>query len=77
MGLMQAMELVEDAATRAPNPRRAKALLEAAKQEAVLIGAGGLKGHVMRIGPSLLITEDEMAEALVRLARACARVDGN
>jgi len=77
MGLMQAMELVEDAASRTPSPRRAKALLEAAKEEGVLIGAGGLNGHVMRVGPSLLITEDEMTEALGRLARACARVAGN
>ena len=74
MGLMQAMELVEDRTTKAPSPRRARALLEAAKEEGLLIGAGGLNGHVIRIGPSLLITEEEVAEALARLQRACARV---
>jgi len=74
MGLMQAMELVEDRTTKAPSPRRARALLEAAKEEGLLVGAGGLNGHVIRIGPSLLITEEEVAEALARLQRACARV---
>jgi hypothetical protein len=27
------------------------------------------------MGPSLLVTEDETADALARLGRACARVD--
>jgi 4-aminobutyrate aminotransferase-like enzyme len=75
LGLMQAMELVEDPATKEPSPRRAKALLEAAKEERVLIGAGGLKGHVIRVGPSLLISDDEVAEGIARLERACARAD--
>jgi len=76
MVLMQALELVEDRVTKAPASQKTKALLEAAKKEGLLIGAGGLHGQVIRIGPSMLITEAEMAEALARLERACARVDG-
>ena len=75
MGLMQALELVEDPATKEPAPRLASMLLNAAKDEGVLIGIGGLHGHVIRIGPSLLISGDEVDEALARLARACAAVD--
>jgi 4-aminobutyrate aminotransferase-like enzyme len=75
MGLMQALELVADPDTKTPDPRRAKRLLEAAREESLLIGVGGLYGHVIRIGPSLLISEDELAEAVARLERACARVD--
>jgi len=75
MGLMQALELVDDPVTKAPAPGRAKRLLERAKDEGMLIGIGGLHGHVIRIGPSLLITEDEIAEGLTRLARACEAVD--
>ena len=75
MGLMQALELVEDRATKTPSPKKTKALLEAAKSEGLLIGAGGLRGQVIRMGPSMLITESEMADALARLERACARVD--
>jgi alanine-glyoxylate transaminase/(R)-3-amino-2-methylpropionate-pyruvate transaminase len=76
MGLMQALELVRDPASKTPDATRAKRLLEAARAEGVLIGIGGLHGHVIRIGPSLLISEDEVAEGLTRIGRACRRVDG-
>jgi len=75
MGLMWALEIVEDPHTKEPAPQMAKAFLEAAKEEGLLIGIGGLQGHVLRIGPSLLITEAEVAEGLDRLRRACERVD--
>ncbi len=75
MGLMQAMELVEDRQGKAPAPKRAAALLEAAKAEGLLLGLGGLNGHVVRMGPSMLVTEVEVADALARLGRACRRVD--
>ncbi len=76
MGLMQALEVVQDKDTKEPAPRTASALLEAAKEEGLLVGIGGLHGHVLRIGPSLLITEAELAEGLDRLGRACERVKG-
>jgi len=75
MGLMQALELVEDRKSKEPSPQRAAAVLEAAKDEGLLIGLGGFHGHVVRIGPSLLVTADEVSEALARLGRACATVD--
>nr|NIP57616.1 aminotransferase class III-fold pyridoxal phosphate-dependent enzyme [Gemmatimonadota bacterium]NIT86526.1 aminotransferase class III-fold pyridoxal phosphate-dependent enzyme [Gemmatimonadota bacterium]NIU30386.1 aminotransferase class III-fold pyridoxal phosphate-dependent enzyme [Gemmatimonadota bacterium]NIU35264.1 aminotransferase class III-fold pyridoxal phosphate-dependent enzyme [Gemmatimonadota bacterium]NIV60779.1 aminotransferase class III-fold pyridoxal phosphate-dependent enzyme len=75
MGLMQAMELVEDGRSRAPSPERASALKEATKEERLLVGTGGLNGHVVRMGPSMLITEEETAEALERLTRACRLAD--
>ena len=74
LGLMQAMELVEDRRTKTPAPGKARALLEAAKAEKLLIGLGGLHGHVIRMGPSMLVTEAEVDDALERLARACGRV---
>ena len=67
MGLMQALEIVKDKASAEPDMVRAKALLEATKAERLLIGLGGMHGHVIRLGPSLLITEAETAEALARL----------
>ncbi len=75
MGLMQGMELVQDRKSKLPAPDRVKALLEAAKTEGLLIGVGGLYGQTIRFGPSMLITEEEVAEALRRLDRACARVN--
>jgi len=74
MGLMQALELVEDPKSKEPSPRKAGALLEAAKAERLLIGTGGLYGHVIRIAPQMLMSEDEVADGLERLARACRRV---
>lgn len=76
IGLMQALELVENRSTKQPAPPRARALLEATKAEGVLVGVGGLHGNVVRIGPSLLITEEEVAEGVARLDRACARISG-
>jgi len=72
---MQGLELVKDPVTKEPAPELAAALLEAAREEGLLIGVGGLKGHVMRMGPSLLISEQEVADALDRLGRACSTVD--
>ncbi len=74
MGLMQALELVEDRTTKQPSPAKAKALLQAAKEEGILLGVGGLQGNVIRMGPSMLVTEEEVVEGLDRLGRACARV---
>ena len=72
---MIALELVEDPVTKEPSAALGKALLEAAREEGVLIGLGGMGGHVIRIGPSMLITREEVAEGLERLGRACARVE--
>jgi 4-aminobutyrate aminotransferase len=74
MGLMQAMELVEDRGTKEPSPKKAAALLEAAKDERLLIGTGGLYGHVIRIAPQMLMSEDELADGLERLGKACRKI---
>jgi 4-aminobutyrate aminotransferase len=76
MGLMQAMEIVEDPVSREPDPRRCNALLEACRQEGVLLGQGGMYGHVVRIGPSLLVSREEIDEGLAKLGRACVNVGG-
>ena len=75
MGLMQALELVEDRETKEANPAKAKALMEATKAEGLLVGTGGFHGHVIRLGPSMLVTESEVADALDRLGRACRSVE--
>ncbi len=75
MGLMQALELVEDRVSKEPSPRKARALLEATREEGLLLGVGGLDGNVIRVGPSMLASEGEVEDALGRLRRACRRVD--
>jgi len=72
MGLMIGVELVEDPETKEPAPRRAAAVLEAAKSEGLLLGIAGLSGNVLRVAPSLLISADETREGMDRLGRAFA-----
>jgi len=74
MGLMQAMELVENRGTKEPSPKKAAALLQAAREEGLLIGTGGMYGHVIRMAPQMLMSEAEIADGLERLSRACSRV---
>ena len=74
MGLMQAIEIVQDRTTKEPDPQLTKKFLEAARQEGVLIGVGGLYGQVIRIGPSLLISEEEINEALIGLKKAASSI---
>lgn len=75
MGLMQAIELVKDRESKEPDPRRAVALLEATRVEHLLVGLGGFFGNVIRLGPSMLISQEEVAEGITRLERACQRAD--
>jgi len=74
MGMMQALELVEDRTTKVPSPKKAVALLEAAREEGLLIGTGGMYGHVIRLAPQMLMSEADIADGLGRLERACAKV---
>ena len=74
MGLMQALELVVDPVGKKPDPKRTNTLLEACRDEGLLLGQGGMWGHCIRIGPSLLVTAEEIAEGLEKLGRACAKV---
>jgi 4-aminobutyrate aminotransferase-like enzyme len=76
MGLMQALEIVTDPVSKTPDVPRTRALMEAARDERLLVGAGGLRGNVIRIGPSMLITEAEVADALDRLGRAARSLSG-
>ncbi|NJD18251.1 MAG: aspartate aminotransferase family protein [Gemmatimonadetes bacterium] len=74
MGLMQALEIVVDPVGKKPDPKRTGALLEACRDEGLLLGHGGMWGQCVRIGPSLLVTAGEIAEGLEKLGRACAKV---
>ncbi len=66
MGLMQAIELVEDETiqNRTPNQEATKSFFEETKKRGLLIGKGGLYGNSIRIAPPLNIEENEIQEAL-------------
>lgn len=70
-GLMIGVELVRP--DGAPAPEAAAAVLEAAREEGLLIGKGGLYGNSLRLAPPMSITEEEADEGFARLERALRR----
>ena len=72
MGLMQAMELVEDRQTKEPAAGAAARLMEETRERGLLLGKGGLYGNVLRIGPPLNITADDIDRGLESLRGAFA-----
>ncbi len=64
MGLMQALELVKDRATKEPAPEATNELLERARENGLLIGKGGLYGNVLRIAPMLNIAKSDVDKAI-------------
>src|SRR4029077_1449497 len=67
MGLMQAIELVEDRESKIPAPEATVALMEAARENRLLIGKGGTYGNVIRITPPLNIAKSDVDEFALRL----------
>ena len=71
-GLMVALEAVrtEHDNTFEPYPQRASELLEACKQNGLLLGKGGAFGNVIRITPMLNVTPNEIDEGISILNEA-------
>ncbi len=67
MGLMQAIELVEDRESKTPAPAATAALMEAARENRLLIGKGGMYGNVIRISPPLNIAKSDVDDFILRL----------
>jgi 4-aminobutyrate aminotransferase len=55
MGLMQAIELVEDRKTKTPAAAQTAQLLESTREHGLLVGKGGLYGNVIRVTPPMNI----------------------
>jgi 4-aminobutyrate aminotransferase-like enzyme len=74
MGLMQAMELVEDRESRKPAAEATSALMEAGRENRVLFGKGGTYGNVIRISPPMNISKSDVDEFALRLGASLQRV---
>jgi 4-aminobutyrate aminotransferase-like enzyme len=74
MGLMQAIELVEDRGTKAPATASTARLMEAAREHRLLIGRGGLHGNVIRISPPLNVRRTDVDAFLCALDLSLAMV---
>ena len=60
MGLLLAIELVEDRKTKVPAARQTVALMEACRNNRVLLGKGGLYGNVLRMSPPMNISKTDV-----------------
>jgi 4-aminobutyrate aminotransferase len=72
MGLMQALELVQDRTSKEPATAATLAVMETARENRILIGKGGLYGNVLRITPPLNISKPDVDEFLRRLDASLA-----
>lgn len=62
MGLLQAIELVEDRRSKKPATRQTAAVMEAARDSGILLGKGGLSGNVLRFSPPMNIGKSDVDE---------------
>jgi 4-aminobutyrate aminotransferase len=75
MGLLQAIELVRDRRTKEPAPTETAALMEAARENRLLIGKGGLNGNVIRISPPMNIHRRDIDDFARLLDESFARIN--
>jgi 4-aminobutyrate aminotransferase len=74
MGLLQAIELVEDRESKKPATEATAALLESARENRLLIGRGGLDSNVIRISPPMNISKSDVDDFTLRLDNSLDRV---
>jgi 4-aminobutyrate aminotransferase-like enzyme len=74
MGLLVAVELVRDRATKEPAPDLALRVMDETKRRGLIIGKGGLQANTLRICPPLIITKDDIEFAVGVLDEAFGAV---
>jgi 4-aminobutyrate aminotransferase-like enzyme len=72
MGLLQALELVEDRRTKAPAAAETALAMEAARENGLLIGKGGMYGNVLRISPPMNVGRADVDQFLTLLDKSLA-----
>src|SRR5580692_8542536 len=74
MGLMQALELVEDRESKKPAVDATLALMEMARENRLLIGKGGTFGKIGRASPPLNISKSDVDDFALRLDASLKQV---
>ncbi len=72
MGLLQALELVEDRTTRAPAAAQTALVMETARRNGLLIGKGGMFGNGLRLSPPMNIGRSDVDQFIEILDRSFA-----
>jgi len=75
MGLLLAMELVEDRKTKVPATAATLQLMEATRQNRIMVGRGGLNGNVLRLSPPMNIGRADVDEFILRLDASFLQVE--
>ena len=75
MGLLLAMELVEDRVTKVPATAATAQMLEAARENRIMIGKGGLYGNCIRLSPPMNISRADVDEFITRLDASFTTVE--
>jgi 4-aminobutyrate aminotransferase / (S)-3-amino-2-methylpropionate transaminase / 5-aminovalerate transaminase len=76
LGLMVGIELVTDE-KRSPATAEAEAVRDHCLAAGVLVGVGGVYGNVVRVQPPLVITRQQLDQAVDAIARALEQVQTN
>jgi 4-aminobutyrate aminotransferase len=76
MGLLQAIELVEDRQTKAPATAATAAAMEAARDQGLLLGKGGMYGNVLRFSPPMNIGRGDVDNFCGMLDKALTAAGG-
>jgi 4-aminobutyrate aminotransferase len=74
MGLLVALELIVPGTDKEPYPAAVQRLLEECLQRGLLLYSAGVYNHVIRIFPPLIVTQEQVDEALAILDDSLARV---
>ena len=72
MGLLQAIELVEDRAVESARDRRYRAAHGGARASGLLLGKGGMYGNVLRFSPPMNIGRADVDNFFGMLDKALA-----
>ena len=75
MGLLLAIELVEDRKTKVPATAATSQVIEAARENRIMVGRGGLNGNVVRLSPPMNIGRTDVDEFILRLDASFVQVE--
>jgi len=74
-GLLVGIELVEDRKTKVPATAATAQLMEAARENRIMMGRGGIYGNVLRLSPPMNIGRADVDEFVVRLDASLIQVE--
>jgi len=74
LGAMVAMEFVRDRATKEPAPEKATGIAKAAQKKGLLILRAGVQGNCLRVLCPLVITDEQLEEAIEIIGQCLAEV---